>query len=151
MIVVRDAILPSAQEILIFLQHQKIPDVYVCMLDVISITETRYQYYLCSHVQVHTIRQTPCVTGHLYSILYYFIQLCYNPQVYQMSDKIRGRVLIINNKTFKNENPRPESEVDYNNLCWLFRSLRFDICKKQKDLTDLTAQVVLLYQNLSLR
>ena len=62
-----------------------------------------------------------------------------------MSDGVRGRVLIFNIKTFRvNGEPspgRPGSEVDYSNLSRLFRAMKFDVVKSEKELTDLTAEV----------
>ena len=62
-----------------------------------------------------------------------------------MSATNRGRVLIINIYTFhKTGQQRTGSDVDYDNISELFKSLRFDIAKTQQELTDLTAQVFLL-------
>ena len=62
-----------------------------------------------------------------------------------MTDAIRGRVMIINIMNFNNTalyKKRTESDVDYKNLVKLFKDLRFDIVKSEKDLTDLTAEVL---------
>ena len=59
-----------------------------------------------------------------------------------MTEDCRGRVLIINiNKFNKTGKERTGSQVDYDNLSRLFKDLRFDIVKSEKELTDLTAQV----------
>ena len=63
-------------------------------------------------------------------------------QVYKMSSKPKGRVLIININNFNQKLPqRDGSHVDYNNLKRLFKEMRFDVVRKEIDLTDLTAQV----------
>ena len=63
-----------------------------------------------------------------------------------MSNKIRGRALIINiNKFNKTGKVRTGSTVDYDNISSLFKDLRFDIVKSQKELTDLTQQVLVYY------
>ena len=59
-----------------------------------------------------------------------------------MSSPFRGRAMIINNRFFSSRRDRAGSEVDYKNLQRLFRTLRFEMVKPEKSLTDLTAQVV---------
>ena len=62
-----------------------------------------------------------------------------------MSDPNRGRVMIINIMNFNNTElykRRTGSDVDYKNLVKLFKDLRFDIVKSEKDLTDLTSEVL---------
>ena len=59
-----------------------------------------------------------------------------------MSNNVRGRALIININKFNNGKERTGSTVDYDNISKLFKDLRFDIVKSQKELTDLTAQVL---------
>ena len=66
-----------------------------------------------------------------------------------MSDKVRGRILIINTrKLVKDGQPteRSGSDVDYSNIRRLFEDLKFDIVKSEDDLTNLTARVKLLLQ-----
>ena len=66
-------------------------------------------------------------------------------QFYKMTDAIRGRVMIINIMNFNNSDlykKRTGSDVDYKNLVKLFKDLRFDIVKSEKDLTDLTEEVL---------
>ena len=65
-----------------------------------------------------------------------------------MTNVVRGRVLIINIMNFRNPGPekytkRTGSDVDYRNLCRMFKDLRFDVAKTQAQLTDLTAEVLL--------
>ena len=61
-----------------------------------------------------------------------------------MTDKVRGRVLIINNINFTDPRlKRLGAEVDYVNISTMFRDLKFDIAKGEQPLTDLTAQVIL--------
>ena len=66
-------------------------------------------------------------------------------KVYQMSDEVRGRVLIININSFYNNgrlsNVREGSDIDYYNISKLFRDMRFEIVKKESDLTNLNADV----------
>ena len=63
-------------------------------------------------------------------------------QVYKMSSRPKGRVLIININNFNQNLPqRDGSHADYNNLKRLFKEMRFDVVRKEIDLTDLTAQV----------
>lgn len=74
------------------------------------------------------------------SRLVYVLPLPY--QVYQMSDRCRGRVLIINIHTFRDtQQTRAGSHVDYDNISRLFKDMKFDIAKSRPELTDLTAQV----------
>ena len=74
------------------------------------------------------------------TILYLLLSV----QVYKMSSKPKGRVLIININNFNQNLPqRDGSHADYNNLKRLFKEMRFDVVRKETDLTDLTAQVSL--------
>ena len=62
-----------------------------------------------------------------------------------MSDKVRGRALIININKFKNTSEeRGGSDVDYDNISQLFKDLWFDVVKTQEQLTDLSAQVCMI-------
>jgi len=76
---------------------------------------------------------------HLFLIIVFLLQ------IYQMSDPIRGRAMIINNNKFYEDgkliNTRLGSEVDYKNLELLFKHLRYDLVKSQEKLSDLTAEV----------
>ena len=59
-----------------------------------------------------------------------------------MSDGVRGKALIINIKNFNDPQlERKGSEEDYKNLVRLFTDLKFDVLKRKKDHTDLTALV----------
>ena len=59
-----------------------------------------------------------------------------------MSDGVRGRALIINIKNFNHPDlERKGSEEDYKNLVRLFTDLKFDVLKRKKGYTDLTALV----------
>ncbi|XP_067935178.1 malignant fibrous histiocytoma-amplified sequence 1-like [Watersipora subatra] len=71
-------------------------------------------------------------------------QLYYDTEkVYQMSDRCRGRVLIINIHTFRDtQQTRAGSQVDYDNISRLFKDMKFDIAKSRPELTDLTAQEI---------
>ncbi|XP_067941712.1 uncharacterized protein [Watersipora subatra] len=63
-------------------------------------------------------------------------QLYHNPEkVYLMSDRVRGRVLIINNVNFPGFPSRLGSEVDYYHLCKLFKDLRFSVAKTESKLS----------------
>ena len=62
-----------------------------------------------------------------------------------MSCSVRGRALIINIMNFNNTElykQRTGSDVDYRNIARLFKDLRFEIVKCQRELTDLTAEVI---------
>ena len=62
-----------------------------------------------------------------------------------MTDAIRGRVMIINIMNFNNTDlykKRTGSDVDYKNLVKLFKELRFDIVKSEKELSDLNEEVL---------
>ena len=66
-----------------------------------------------------------------------------------MSDKVRGRILIINTRHLVKEGQTTErsgSDVDYSNISRLFTDLKFDIVKSEDNLTNLTAHVKLLLQ-----
>ena len=62
-----------------------------------------------------------------------------------MSDRTRGRVLIINIFSFtpseQAEHTRPGSLADCNNLCKVFRELRFDIVDNPERQRHWTADV----------
>ena len=59
-----------------------------------------------------------------------------------MSDGVRGKALIINIKNFNDPQlERKGSEEDYKNLVRLFTDLKFDVLKRKKGHTDLTALV----------
>ena len=81
----------------------------------------------------------------MHSILEYLCSILEYLKVYQMSDPVRGRVMIINNnKFYEGEtlvDTRNGSEVDCANLATLFRQMRFDMVKTSKELSDLTAEV----------
>ena len=59
-----------------------------------------------------------------------------------MTDRVRGRVLIINiNKFSTTDKQRTGSQVDYDNISRLFKDLRFSVAKTEAELTNLTAEV----------
>ena len=66
-------------------------------------------------------------------------------QVYKMSSRPKGRVLIININNFDQKlPPRDGSSADYNNLQKLFKDMNFTLVKAENKLTDLTAEVSLI-------
>ena len=68
--------------------------------------------------------------------------------MYQISDKVRGRVLIFNTMTMTRDGQYTErrgSDRDYSNICRLFKDLKFHIVKSEPELTNLTAQVGLTF------
>ena len=61
-----------------------------------------------------------------------------------MSSRPKGRVLIININTFRQNVPRRDgSRADYANLQKLFKDMTFTVVKSENELTDLTAEVSL--------
>ena len=65
-----------------------------------------------------------------------------------MSDKVRGRVLIFNTMILRRDGQYTErsgSDIDYSNICRLFKDLKFHVVKSEPELTNLTAQVVFIF------
>ena len=58
-----------------------------------------------------------------------------------MTDSVRGRVLIINNKKSNKPENITGSDIDYRSLVGMFKDLKFDVAKSKMHLNDLTAQV----------
>ena len=58
-----------------------------------------------------------------------------------MSDRIRGRALIINILFKNSQQQRHGSHIDYINISQCLQDMDFDIVKTEEQLTDLTAQV----------
>ena len=66
-------------------------------------------------------------------------------QVYKLSDVIRGRVLVINISSFpSSEYTRRGSLADCNNLCKVFRELRFEIVNTPDTKGDWKVEVSIL-------
>ena len=64
-----------------------------------------------------------------------------------MRDGVRGRVMILNYLLYKDDpkSRRKGGDVDYVNIKRLFEEMNFEMVKTEEDLTDLTAEVKLVY------
>ena len=81
----------------------------------------------------------------LYTVRYNIFTLTLSVQVYKMSSRPKGRVLIININNFNQNVPsRDGSHADYNNIKKLFKDMNFTLVKSEAELTDLTAEVSLI-------
>ena len=58
-----------------------------------------------------------------------------------MSNRTRGRALIINILFSSSQQQRHGSRADYSNISQCLKDLGFDLVKTEQQLTDLTAQV----------
>ena len=58
-----------------------------------------------------------------------------------MSNRTRGRALIINILFSNSQHERHGSHADYANISQCLKDLGFDLVKTEQQLTDLTAQV----------
>ena len=81
----------------------------------------------------------------LYTVRYNIFNLMLSVQVYKMSSRPKGRVLIININNFnQKQQSRDGSRADYANLQKLFKDMNFTVVKSEAELTDLTAEVSLI-------
>jgi len=64
-----------------------------------------------------------------------------------MNTEVKGRVLILDNRLFKNKPgyARKGGEIDYVNIRRLFEQMSFEIATDEEDTTDLTSEVKLFY------